>query len=404
MKRDHEIVLSLLRGVCIALFTLAVYAITTLTFWGFAATENSLAGDMETYVICIFCTATVPFIFNSVVLAFSYSDRRRIEEFLAREDRSTSFKGEMRALFTGPPAIAELISTHLILITAALLGAFFSFDKMFPSGMPVGNWLAAVTVTPVCFILTLIAKYEAARLYSKSARDGDIDKYMTTRWLALRIAIIFILYPIAAPFAPILLYAGITAFSIFAKLSTILTTVGLILLILLLVFAFWGFKVLRGMSKRKKFIKRLFEVAALEGYEICELKNPYRSFVTSKTHCSFLLKKDGHTFDCLALSTIWHGAALVFTSPTDAYFAHRLGTKNHHITLRHNIDFYHRGEGRRIVIVDPVPRDVLIEDCGKQQRVHCSDVLWNITVHDSDSFIGCVDRNCLDAKSSYREN
>ncbi len=396
MENKHQYLFATLRGVCIAFFTLWICAVTTLVTWGIASAERSFLQETDTFVICIFCTATVPFIFNSFALAFAYSDNRCINEFLEREDKTVTLKSELKALFSSRAAIFELITTHSIIALASLLGAFISFKGMFPEGIEVGNWLAAVTITPLCFILSLLSKYEAARYYEKLRQNSDIEKLMTPRWLIIRLALLVFLYPIAAPFAPLLLFAGISVFAILAKLSSILTVLGVIAAFAALIFAIWGIKVLRGVSKRKAFLKRMLKAADDSGYEVKKLKNPYRSFVTSKNHCHFTLSGLGKEFECVIISTLWHGAELIFTSATDACFAHRFGTKNHHITLRHRIEFYLHSEGQKIIIVNPVPRDVFIEDEGRQQRIHCSDSIWKMTVHDADSFIGCMERNCLD--------
>ncbi len=394
---------AILRGICIAGFTIWLSIMTTFVIWGISVTERSFLQEFEPYVLCIFCTAVLPFIFNSFALAFAYGDRRRIEEFLEREDRRVTLKGEMKRLFSSGTAIAELISVHLLLAVAALLGAFISFPKMWEGGMPVGNWLPAITLTPVFLILYLLSKYEAARYYSKLEKDGELEKLLTPRWLIIRIVILVILYPIVTPFAPIILYAGISAFSIIAKLSKIFTALGVVLGFLLLIFAFCGFKVLKGVLKRKKFYKRLRKTAADYGYELSEIKHPYRSFALSRSFASFSLKCEGKEFDCVCISTVWRGAALSFTSPTQACFLHRIGTKNHNFTLRHNIEFYHTGDGKRIIIVDPSPKNVIVSEFGKDVKLYCSDTIWGMTVHDADSFIGCMGRYCLDTSSKFQD-
>jgi hypothetical protein len=150
------------------------------------------------------------------------------------------------------------------------------------------------------------------------------------------------------------------------------------------------------MSKRKKFIKALLATVAQKGHTVSEITNPYLSFLKSAKRCGFVLEADGKRYDCVIISTLHRTTPLIFTSPTDAYFRHRIGSKNHHFTVNHNIEFYPNGEGKQLVIVNPMPKNrVFIEDGPLETQVISGDKLWSFVLYDATSFLSAIDRDCL---------
>ncbi len=397
MSKKQMYVFSAFRGALIAICTFFVYSMIDLLIRLAIVMDFQLFQGIELFVICIFCTAAVPLVFNSFSLAFAYSNRLHIESFLEREENIPTIRGELKAFFQDPIARTELIALSIIIFLGALLGIFTTFEGMFPSGMPIGNILPAITITPVCVLLYLFSKYEAARYFAVLEREGKLDKLLSPSWLIVRIFILSVLYPVCAPMVPAVIYALLTGAFIFIKLSKLWTALGVIAALVLLISLIFSIKVLRGISKRRKFLKKARLVASTKGYDFCDLKTPYRSFLTAKDQCSFSLKLGDKSFDCVVISTLSKRVPLIFTSPTDAYFLHKIGTENHNFSLRHHIEFYHIGDGQKIIIVDPVPKKVLVSEDNRNKRVYCSDSIWGITVHDCDSFIGCMDRLCLDS-------
>ncbi len=404
MNDEYTCVRSIWRGIIMSVIFVIMTMFISAMMQVLAITGQTFLKDLEPFVICIFSTAISPFLYNSICLAFAYSDRERIEEFLAREEKDIFFKDEMKVIFGSKTTLSEIIASTVVIGAAALIGAFISFGGMFPGGMPLGNLIPFAVMTPICFLISVNSKYEAARLFEKLERINDTEKLFTPWWFVKRIILIVVLYPTGAPLAPLLGFALFSFFNLIVEITEILTVLGAVSAVAIIAFLLWSVRVLNGISKRKKFFKRLKISVERAGYTLENIKTPYISFITSRSHCSFSLSLGEERFDCLMIGTLWKGVPLVFTSPTDARFEHRIGTDGHHFTVNHNIEFYHRGEGERIVIVDPVPKNVFVNEDRRQKRVTCTDTLWNVTVHDADSFIGCLERKCLTGSNKYREN
>ncbi len=402
-KEKNSLGAASLRGACLAVCFLFISSLTSFILKVMTSFGFSLLKDLPNFAVYIFCTAASVLIFNSLALAFATSNKEQIEAFLEREDKDVRFLSEIKNVFKTPTLICETTITHVIIALCAILGAFPHIGGMFFEKMPMSGYFPAVVLTPVCFVLSLLSRYEAARCFYKLDRENNIEKILNPLWFIARMVIIAVLYPVAFPLAPILVYAIFSILAVIARISALLTVLGLVIAVIFLLFLIWGISVLRGISKRKRFLKRLRCAADENGYLFYDLKNPYTSFVTSKNQCTFTLELDGKIYDCLIVSTLRRATPLVFTSPTGAHFLHQLGTKEHNISLNHNIDFYHMGIGEKIVIVDPVPKKVLVCENNNSKRLYCADKIWGFTVHDADSFIGCVERKCLSKNSSFSD-
>ncbi len=393
MNNRDPYIRSIYRGALTVLCTIVIYLICAFFMIIFATGLPILQG-LDLFVILIFPSLLLPLIYNSFALAFAYGDRDHIDEFLMRESTEITLGTEIKKLFTSHAVISIIISTALMLL-ASMLGVFFTFRTMFPPDIFIGNWFSAVILTPIAFLSSMLARYEAARFYKKLHKRKELEEFNTNTWLIKRIVLISLVYIIASPVAPLGALVFVSFFNIVLMMSEILTVIGLLLTVVFLVFLVWSIKVLSGLSRRKSFLKKLKLLAETQGYALSEIRNPYRSFATSKDQCGFTLTVDGKCFDCIVISTLGRRTPLVFTSPTDAYFLHRLGTEKHHASIHHSIEFLHSSGGEKIIIVDPTPRSVFAEEGEQKRKISVTDKLWGITVYDAESFLGCADRKCL---------
>ncbi len=402
MERENNTYLrAICRGVAIAVSFILLYELVSAVMIIFAvAWESQLYSGLEPFIFCIAGSALSPLIFNSFALAFAYSDKTQIEEYMCRDDKAVTLGGELKRILRTPTLIAEILSAVLIILTASLLGAFYTFSYILPEGMPsLGSWFPAVTLTPICLISALLSKYEAVRFYRKLDKKHSLEEFKPTSWFIKRMLLLAPLYTLGWPLIP---FGGMTVYtftvtilSAFTSPSRLLSSILAVLFIVLLIFSIWGIKVLLRMSSRKKFFSRLSEIAEKNGYTVSPPENPYRSFATSKDQCTFRLELGGKQYNCLVISVLNRGTPLVFTSAADAYFLHQIGTKEHNISLRHRIEFLHAGEERKLIIVDPTPKKLLVEEDEKRKRLNTPDRIWGIEVYDTESFLGCVDRKCL---------
>jgi hypothetical protein len=277
-------------------------------------------------------------------------------------------------------------------LLSALFGAFPEIGGIFFSeGAHRDGLFPALIMTPLLFLIHLLTKYEAKRYWLVLHRKHSLDSLSVVRFVITLLALIF-LYPIIFPFAPLLGFMIFTFFNVIAKISEALTVLGFILatlaIVLIILSALYG----SAMSKRRKFIKKLYEVAAKSDAEISIFSRPYRSFFSSECKESFTIKQNGRLFECTVISTVDRLVPLVFTSGTSAQFTRRLGTPKHHIDLCHPISFYPAGEGEQVLIINPAVKFTLVTDGTVMKELDGAARLWGFTLYSDKEFLGALSR------------
>ncbi len=395
MKNENLHFYAVCRGIFTVICFVIVSSLTTFYIRSAYVAGSSVFVGFEPFVANIFSAIMYPFIFNSFATAFAYSDRSAIDDYLSREDGDVSFRKEIKYQFTSTRFLTEFITVILTVAFCSYVGLFSALVGMFPPSISVGGWFPTAVLLPICSVSLIFSKYEAARYFEKLKEEHDLEKVQKPSWFLIRLVLLAICYPICAPMTPIVAFTVFSLFSVFAKISAILTVLGTIAAFIILALIIRGIRILKSMYSRRKFMLNLTEAVKNKGFEIRDLKNPYASVRTSKKPCSFTLVAENAEYDCIVISTVKFRTPLVFTSPTDAHFLHRAGTDKHNFSIQNNIEFYHKGTGKKIIIVNPSPKHVFVTENKNIKRVQCGDTIWGITVYDAESFIGCMDRDCL---------
>ena len=390
------------RGTIVFIWFFIIYKltsfITSLSAERVNSRDASIFAGLPEYVVYITISVSAIFIFNSVSLMFSTFDIDEINSFIESDTDTVALKSEIRRIFTAPHILAELITTLTLISLTALLGGFYEIGSIFFDGAHRGGWFPFVIITPICLLLFISAKYEARRYWLYLNKTGELERVTKPSRFYKRFALVFFLYPLVFPYSPLLAFFAISFVAIIVSIFGALTVVGIIIVaVAFLLFGFIIPMLKRGRSKAK-LTKSINETAKREGYEV-----KWHEEDISKNIAKFDLFFNGKEFNCLIIGTKRKRVPLIFTSATNAYFEHRLGTREHHISINRPIDFFLHGKGTKIIILNPCPKHVFVTDGIKMQRLSYSDRIWNQILHDDLSFIGAMDRKCLDRYSSSNE-
>lgn len=405
--RKSSVAFYAFRGVIVFIWFFLISKLTTMLalFQAYAVTSKDggifagLSDGALTYVVFITASAAAVFIFNSVCLMFYTFDRDELENFLESGIDSVSFISELKAIFKTPHLLAELIATITAVVITALVGGFFEIGSIFFESGHRSGWFPLVIMTPICLFIFVNAKYEAKRYWIYLNRIGELERVTAPSRFYKRFLLIFFLYPLLFPYSPLLGFIAYSAITIIVSLFGALTVVGFIVLVTAVLLYTLIIPALKRSSRTKKLVKSINDISEREGYEI-EWINASSE---TKNGCKFNLRYEGKEFNCLIIGSRRRGVPLIFTSATNAYFEYRLGTKEHHISMHRHIDFFLHGEGTKILIINPSPKHVFVTDGVKMQRLSSADRIWNHTVHDDVSFLGAMDRKCLDKYSTSNE-
>ena len=387
------------RGFLIFLFAFAVSKLTSLVTMLQALPVSDdpspIYGSLPDFVVYIVSALATLFIFNSVSLAFATFDKNELENFLSRYDKEIRFLDELADILKTPHLIFEIATSLVCAVITAMLGGFYEFGGIFFESAHRSGWFPTVITVPLFLISTVTSKYEARRYWVKLNRENNLEKVTKSYRFILRLVIILFIYPAFFPLSPILAGAIYSIFAVIFTLFGALTTVGIIVVIALIPIIFVLLPYLSFLKRRKKFFKKMVRIAKSEGYEIKNLKNPYKFFMKSGKVASFDLILEETTYNCTVISTSRRGVPLIFDSPTSAYFEYKLGTDEHHFSINRNIDFFPQGDGIKILVILPSPKHVFVTDGIKRKRLSQADKIWSYTVHDEVSFLGSMDRKSL---------
>lgn len=390
------------RGMIVFIWFFIIYKltsfITSLSAERVNSRDASIFAGLPEYVVYITISVSAIFIFNSVSLMFSTFDIDEINSFIESDTDAVALKSEIKRIFTAPHILAELITTLTLISLTALLGGFYEIGSIFFDGSHRGGWFPLVIITPICLLLFISAKYEARRYWFHLNKTGELERVTKPSSFYKRFALVFFLYPLVFPYSPLLAFFAISFATIILSIFGALTVAGIIIVaISSLLFVFVIPMLKRGRSKAK-LTKSINETASREGYEV-----KWHEDTSEKNITKFDLFFGEKEFNCLIIGTKRRRVPLIFTSATNAYFEHRIGTREHHISINRQIDFFLHGKGTKIIILNPCPKHVFVTDGIKMQRLSYSDRIWNQILHDDVSFIGAMDRKCLDRYSLTNE-
>ena len=391
------------RGIVSAIITFVIYKLTVFSVKVMATTggDGAIFKGLPDWAVYLTAAISAYLIYNSVVTAFSYYSPSAREIFIAelseKDVHEIFFTEQMSLILRDKESHIEAASSILPILLIAALGGFSEIPRIFfPAGEYDAGFIAPLALLPVCAAAFYLSKYEARRFWLKLWREKNTKKLSSLWGLALRFAILLVLYPTVYPWAPLLAFVFITLGAVIAELTNLLTVIGLIAAVVLLFLASLGIKLLCAMRKRKKFLDSLKRISAEKGVTLSRIKYPYKSFIDETSDCSFTVEYGSEKFDCVLISTTSKNTPFIFNSATGGYFRHRLGTKNHHIGFSRFVSFFHSGDGKRIVILSPSPKYVFIEDMGMSKQIIGWEHIFGFTVHDETSFLGGLDRLCLE--------
>lgn len=395
----HGLAFAALRGAVVFIFFLGLSKLTSFSIKALSVigSERDLFKSLPNWAIYLTCTVGAILIYNSFASSFSVYDRRTRNEFIEAKADGVRFLRNIKAIISSPKFITEAAASISLVAIVSLAGAFPEVGGIFFSdGSQNAGFFPALILSPICFIELLLAKYEALRYWHKLEREKDIEKLDTPHRFILRIAVVVVLYPTIFPFSPLLVFIIWSFISVIVGVTNAIGVISAIAAVLMIILLVLCISLLAAMSKRKKFIKALLLIAVEKGYTVSKITHPYSCFLASSKRCGFILEAEGKKYDCVIISTLHRTTPLIFASPTDAYFRHRIGTKNHHFTVNHNVEFYPTGEGKQLVIVNPMPKNrVFIEDGPIGSQVISGDKLWGFILYDGTSFLSALERECL---------
>ncbi len=154
---------------------------------------------------------------------------------------------------------------------------------------------------------------------------------------------------------------------------------------------------IRAMIKRRDFLKKLDAVCRQTGAVISAIDMPYRSiFATTETE-SFTVTVNGKRYACKLIGAIKRGAPMgIFQGGEGAIATH---VRFARITLFSRVtqfEFGFASEDQKILIINPVPKQLYRTENGKTTELDNGDVVDGYKVYTASGFLGALERGSLD--------
>ena len=433
-KQKSKVPFYMLRGLAIFAIFMAIKSLMMLEAFIFYSSSNGELEEFPNWAIFLTVAVGDGFILSSIFNFFTTYDKKVMKRYL--DSINMLSKGpnliiSSKHIIPSCEFLTETLTCTALLFIAQLFKGLYEFGGIFAeTGAPpfLIYIIPFFFIVPLTFLSSFLSRTEVFRYWHYLDRTGELQKVESVPRMIIKAVLIFVLYVFIFPLSPIALMLFFSIFAILWVLIDFFTVIGAIALMILIPTATVGIMILRALSIRKKLFKRLRAAAEYSGTAVCEIQNPFKSLFNSKIECYFTLKKDGKIYSCRVIGTFWQRAPFFITTARHAYYRHRIGTKEHNITMYSNIEYGFDKEGKKIVILNPVPRKIYAAhdkysepppiDEGRlssvlrrtsnrkkesARKIEPADKVFDYVIYNSTAFVGAVERQCLDRHNGMFE-
>ncbi len=350
--------------------------------------------DFPDWYISLLAFFATLFIYNSVCKFTATYDRIAYEEFMKENREVKSRRDELPRLLRSTGVLIGMASSIVVLLIITLLGGFSDAMRAIPIEMPImRERILSFFVLLVFFIpIDILGRIDVRRFFRDAKRFHEEDKLFRPQSAILRALVIIFLYPIAFPFTPLLLFAAWTIIGVIgAALGAIGPPVISTAVVSFFILFFVMIKIMRRRRRFKKKSKRLILVSEEQGYTVeLSKERGERRVIT--------LTRGDERYTATVLSPWSRGRGLYFTSEEDAYTLIKIGTRRHNLSFQHKFKYGFSGEGRRLLIIEPIPNRVFVTDGVEARELFFGDGIWDATIYDLTSLSGFIERDILGVK------
>ena len=387
---------SFFRGIVTALSALVLKSTVSFAIL-LTYAANTLVEDMPNYLMYIVVFISSILVYNSVFSLFLTFDKTACQSFFDTAEGNTDFISALKS----KSFLIQITTVSLLMAVISALGAAPEIAGMFyfesgksPYSTGIIPLSATLILVPIIFIFQ---KYEAARYWKILKKEGNLQEIENKKKIVFRAAVICIAYPLVLPYLPTVAYFLISLFRI---AITLFSAPAVIIFIVVVILSLFFIKILISLNKRRLLLKRLRTLSKELSIELSDIKNPYRSLLNYRKSCSFTMKTMDDLFHCTLLGTTRRGVPVCFTSENTGYYRYRIGTKKHNITLEKQFEYGKETKGKKIVVICPTPKEVLLCDQNKEKRLFNAEKMWDSIVYEADAFLAAIDRECLGRHST----
>lgn len=380
-----------LRGLVIALVPWLTHLFPYRHMKNLSEDMNLMGVDAAFFLA--FSLFVLALIYNSFVLYFATYDREERDAFFESGGETLSFFGERKRALKSLPFWLELSSALLFTAFLFFLGGFGDIDYfvfMLPGSRGAARLLGFLILALYLFVLILDRRCEARKYWQQLAERNDLPRLESKGRVVIRGLAIVLLYPIATPVLPMILYFVINIITIILGLANMLSAVGFILVVAAIGLLLWLLNKLRFLRVTKKIEKQIAMAADEFGYELKLYPKDERALY----NCNGYLEKNQKRYYFKIMASPSRFTPLYFMQ-SGAYYLYKFGTKNHFRSYERHMNYTFDAPGQRSVILPKITNYIFVKEGGSVRRVYEGDVFWQYTIYNPASFLGNLERECI---------
>ena len=402
-KRDgfmrNRFILYPLRGFVIALIPWFTHLFVYRHMKGLSEDLNLIAIDASLFFV--FSLFILALIYNSFTLYFATYDREERDLFFTEDGGETrSFFEQRKYALTKLSFWLELCSA--LLFTAALVfsGGFGDIDY-FVLALPIpevgARMIGFSALAFYLFILLLDRRCEARKYWQQLNERNDLMRLESKVRMAIRGLAIIILYPLATPVLPMLLYFIINVCTILWGIAKMLSIVGFIFTVAALIGTIYILKKLRFYLIRRKIENRIAVAAEQFGYHLRLYARDERAL----HNCNGYLEKGENRFYFKIMASPSRFTPLYFMKEGACYL-HKFGTKNHFRSIEQHVQYNFDAPGYKSIILPKITNYIFVKESGSVRRIYEGDGFWGYIIYNPLSFLGNLERECIGRSNTER--
>ena len=335
-------------------------------------------------------------IFESTVFAFHRHATEDKEAYLEKRT-GVGILAELKAVFSSLEFYVDCAAVAILSLVLPL-GVYDCIGQVLP-GAGLGNLPMTLIALILLFALLLAARLSLGKMWISDsiARKDDKKKKKERSALFLTIkgvAFVVMAYIVASyaitwflPFIVTLANLGGGMIVFLYLFIALLVAIAVALAIFYI----------RAMLKRRTFIAALRELCKKKSATISDIQKPYLSIFTQHKGVDFTIECNGRMYDCKFVSSVFKNSPIAFADTgkgirQDVLRVFRVNVL-HMNTL---IDFRMEGQGKKIVIVLPVPERIYVSVDGSTPcPADTGEVFGEYTLYTATGFLGALERDIL---------
>lgn len=336
-------------------------------------------------------------IFESTVFAFHRHATEEKEAYLEKRT-GVGVLAELKAVFSSLEFYVDCAAVAILSLVLPL-GVYDCIGQVLP-GVGLGNLPMTLIALILLFALLLAARLSLGKMWiSDSIARKDEKKKKKERsalFLTIKgVAFVVMAYIVASYAITWFLPFIVTLANLGGGMIVFLYLIIALVVVALAVVA--GFYI-RAMLKRRQFIAALKKTCQEKGASVSDVKKPYWSVLSHQKGTDFTLEQNGKVYQCKLVAGVFRSSPIAFADTGKGVRQDVL--RVFRVPLLHMntlIDFSMEGEGKKIVIVLPVPEKIYVSTEGCTPRpADTGEVFGEYTLYTATGFLGVLDRGILD--------